>query len=125
MDLEWGPLIEHDGGMGPQVTHKQPIRLLFDMAGAEGKLTCDHVDIIKPDFPGFYWRWKRVRVGWFKYAMRRVCDDPAYAPVAAYRFAKPRSTAVDRLTEIVERPPGAWIKDGTDSDPRLPKKVPA
>lgn len=114
-----------DGSGGPRVSHRQNIEIAYDKAEAEGKLTSRGVDCISPSYPGFFWRWKRVRVGWFKSEMRRVCDDPDYAPIKAYRLQKPRSTALDRLTEIVERPPGTWIHDGTDGDLRLPKKVPA
>ncbi len=76
-------------------------------------------------WPGFFWSWRRVKVYWFGSGRRRVCDQPEYAPIIRIRFLRPPASAVDRLAEIVERPPGAWIKDRTDTDPRLPKKVPA
>jgi hypothetical protein len=117
--------IVHDGSGGPRVSHRQNIEIAYDKVEAEGKLTTQGVGCISPSYPGFFWRWKRVRVGWLRYEMRRVCDDPEYAPIKAYRLQKPRSTAVSLLTSIVEQPPGQWIKDGTDGDPRLPKKVPA
>lgn len=76
-------------------------------------------------WPGFFWRWQRVRVGWFKHEFRRVCDDPAFAPIKRYRIQKPRSSAVSLLAGIVAKPPGAWIRDATDQDQRLPKRVKA
>ena len=55
-------------------------------------------------WPGFFWRWKRVRVGWFRKEWRRVCDNPAYAPIIAYRFGRPRSSgaAMRRLRQIAQ-----------------------
>jgi hypothetical protein len=122
---EWGDWEKHDGACGPLVSCNQRIQVRMVPSEAEGKLTADDFEWISATFPGFFWRWKRVRTGWFKTELQRVCDDPAYAPIVAYRLRKPRSTAVNRLTEIVASPPGQWIKDDTDIDQRLPKRVPA
>lgn len=117
--------IMHDGSGGPRVLHRQIIELSYDLREADGKVTIEGVDCISPSWPGFFWRWKRVRTGWFKSEMRRICDDPTYAPIRAYRLKKPRLTAAERLAEIAAHPPGQWIQDATDGDKRLPKRVPA
>lgn len=117
--------IMHDGSGGPRISHRQTIELAYDIEEAKGKLTSTGEASLTPSWPGFFWSWKRVRTGWFKFEMRRICDDPNYAPIKAYRLQKPRSNAADRLAEIVASPPGQWIKDDTDIDQRLPKRVPA
>lgn len=122
-DADWGPWIVHDGFGGPPVEAATRAQVQYRADEAEGLLIA--TESITASFPGFYWRWKRVRIGWFKTELRRVCDDPDYAPIWRYRLMKPRSTAVDLLTGIVAKPPGAWIKDATDSDNRLPKRVKA
>lgn len=123
MELEFGPWVECDGSGGPINRPGTVVQVV--MAMPKGKKLIEPPDegCNCATWPGFFWRWKMVRVGWFRSELFRVCDDPAYAPIKRYRIAKPRSTAVDRLAEIVERPPGTWIKDGTDTDPRLPKRV--
>lgn len=122
-DMEWGPYIEHDGGgVPPTPVGNATIKVFFD-SGTGLIVPGDGFDA--PGWPGFFWRWKRVRIGWFKTELRRVCDDPAYAPIRGYRLRKPRLTAATRLAEIVATPPGAWIRDATDSDGRLPKRVKA
>jgi hypothetical protein len=122
---EWGDWEKHDGAGGPLVSCNQRIQVRMVPSEAAGKLTADDFEAISPSFPGFFWRWRRVRIGWFKTVLRRVCDDPTYAPIVAYRLRKPRSTGATRLAEIVASPPGQWIKDATDSDQRLPKRVKA
>lgn len=95
--MEYGDWIKHDGGRGP--TWTGPISLMAEGTGSVGPPD----EIITPDFPGFFWRWKRVRTGWFRSELRRVCDDPTYAPVIAYRF--PRSRHVAALIALAADPP--------------------
>lgn len=122
---EWGPWIDHDGGKGPVVPRTQRIQVRMLNREAAGKICVSDFDAITSDFPWFFWRWRHVRTGWFKTERRRVCDDPAYAPIEAYRIRKPRRTVADLLSEIAARPPGQWITDATDTDRRLPKRVQA
>lgn len=122
---EWGPWIDHDGAKGQVAARTQRIQVRTFHCEAAGKIFVSDADTITADFPGFFWRWRRVRTGWFRTELRRVCDDPAYAPIAAYRIRKPRGTVADLLSEIVARPPGQWITDPTDPDRRLPKRVQA
>ena len=86
----WGPWIEHDGAgvsfaAGMQVQIKHDVR---GIAPAEWETICCRT------YPGFFWRWKQVKTGWFRSVTRRVCDDPAYAPITAYRIRKPRGMVV-------------------------------
>lgn len=96
--------IKADGFGGPRITHRQTIEIAYDLTEASGKITTAGTDCISPSYPGFFWRWKRVRTGWFKCEMRRVCDDPSYAPIKAYRLKKPRSIAATQLAEIAADP---------------------
>jgi hypothetical protein len=57
---------------------------------------------MSPDWPGFFWRWKRVRVSWFRTELRRVCDQPDYAPIIRYRIRKPKGFAI--LERIAANP---------------------
>ena len=94
MSEHWGPWIAHDGAV-PSIPLGSVVEVLFQGPGVkpeEGSV-CDLTAM-----PGFYWRWKRVRIGWFSSEMRRVCDDPAYAPVIRYRIRRPRGMVVlDRI----------------------------
>lgn len=125
MAEEWGPWVFCDGAGGPSVSHDQIIQLRYLKDDAAGKITIPAADYVYSDFPGFFWRWKRVRVGWLKFERRRVCDDPDFAPVHAYRLLNPPAASVSLLTSIVEQPPKLRIEDETDRDPRLPKRVSA
>ncbi len=95
---EWGPWIEHDGAE-PVL----PPQAVLDLE------VSSHGDVPAPGVttsqtrPGWFWRWKTVRVGWFKAVRRRVCDDPAYAPIIRYRIRKPR--ALLQLIDMVENRP--------------------
>ncbi len=97
---EWGPLIRHDGA-APMAPTPCRLHVYFEdtsglMPQPDGKL--------HPDWPGFYWRWKAVRTGWFKTERKRVCDNPDYAPIIAYRVWKPGGLVVlERLLEDLPR----------------------
>jgi len=94
---EWGPWIRHDGA-APQVAPPRTLLVEFEGEGLRapsGKIT--------PSYPGFYWRWRTVKTGWFRREKRRVCDDPAYAPIIAYRLRRP--PALRQLIDLAENPP--------------------
>lgn len=121
-EAEWEPWIELDGSGAPDF----PGGTIFECVFSGPGVTWPNGHAIMTDtWPGFFWRWRNVRVNWFESVRRRVCDQPDYAPIIRIRFQKPPSTATDRLAEIVAKPPGVWIKDATDSDNRLPKRVKA
>lgn len=85
------PWIAHDGaGVAGRIPFGVPIYIKVRGTGIGP--VCGGV--ILPDWPGWFWRWKRVRVGWFRTALVRVCDDPTYAPIVAYRFGRPRGMEV-------------------------------
>lgn len=115
---EWGPWIKHDGA-GLTVPPGTVLRVCFFGQGLRPK---DGAEIHVPTWPGFFWRWKRVKTGWLSSELRRVCDDPAYAPITRYQIQRPRSTAMDILREIVETPPPRTIKTPA-SEPVLPRRV--
>lgn len=104
MSEEWGPWIEHDGasvsGMIPQGA------VLNILSINTGGITAGDIDgPIGLEFPGFFWRWKRVKTGWFRSEVRRVCDDPSYAPVVLYRIRKPRGMTIleNLLADLPEK----------------------
>lgn len=111
MAEEYGPWIEHDGaGLHlPDGTWFQYRAVGFGLAPKDG---C-HIDARQ--HPSFFWRWRRVREGWFGSKLVRVCDDPAYAPIVAYRIRKPRGLLI--LLEIAANPPADEIKE------RRPERV--
>ena len=86
---EWGPWIEHDGA-GICLPDGSVMQIEIGGPG----LVPRGSESVSPNYPGFYWRWKRVKTGWFSSVMRRVCDDPAYAPIIRYRIRKPRGMIV-------------------------------
>jgi hypothetical protein len=101
MSEEWGPWIDHDGAE-PNIPDGVDFEVEF--TDARGKLVpASGAEIDTTIFPGFFWRWKTVRVVWFRHERRRVCDDPAYAPIIRYRIRKPR--ALLDLIEMVENLP--------------------
>lgn len=73
--------VKHDGS---RPTYQKPdgtiitMRFLGDGLRPQGQVSLQ--------WPGWYWRLKDVRTGWFKTERRPVCDDPAYAPIIAYCF---------------------------------------
>jgi hypothetical protein len=115
--------VKHDGAGGPKVPEGTRVEVLYDRS--EQHLIRVPERCSTATWPGFFWRWKRVRVGWFWSKLKRVCDDPAYAPVEAYRFAKPRSTAVDRLVELAAEPYAPPSVIHPEGPLRSPRKVPA
>lgn len=118
---KWGPWIDCDGAGGPQVANGQVLQVRVDISAGNGLiLPQDGCDVRL--WPGFTWRWIRVRTGWFRSALRRVCDDPAYAPIERYRLLMPPGAAIQLLTSIVENP-RAPVAPATEREHRLPKKV--
>jgi hypothetical protein len=96
---EWGPWIEHDGAAPLLPCHRMTVQIKHDGNG-EIPVTSE---VISRRYPGFFWRWRRVRTGWFRSELRRVCDNPAYAPIIAYRIRRPR--ALQDLIDLVENLP--------------------
>lgn len=103
MSDHFGPWIEHDGaGISlPDNTRIQWTALLPGLVPEEGAT----IDTMA--HPSFFWRWRRVRKGWFGSELVRVCDNPAYAPIYRYRVQKPRGLLL--LQQIAERPPADLI----------------
>lgn len=95
----WSDWTEHDGAAPAMLPDGTPVQLAYDddrlIRPGEGKA-------VSPDEPNWFWRWKRVRVGWFRKERRRVCDDPAYSPIIAYRYRRP--SALTLLERIAEEP---------------------
>jgi hypothetical protein len=90
-DGEWGPWIECDGAGGPVVSNGTKVMTRIDSRdrGIVPPAVCNNAT-----WPGYFWRWRRVKTGWFFSEMRRVCDDPAYAAIKAYRIYRPRGVAI-------------------------------
>lgn len=96
---EWGPWIEHDGAQ-PSFREGDKIRLRWLLrpgliAPSSGPMDCN-------TYPGFFWRWKTVQTGLFTRERLRICDDPAFAPIVAYRIRRP--DALRRLIDIAADP---------------------
>lgn len=122
-DEDWEPWIQHDGAYPPpelearfqrgariQVVEEiRDLSLITLERDARGNLLL---------WPGFYWRWQNVKIGWFRTEKRRVCDDPAYAPIIRYRFRKPPRAAAS--TEV-----GVEILRRIAADPKQPVVAPA
>ncbi|WP_129590274.1 hypothetical protein [Roseovarius nitratireducens] len=70
-------------------------------------------DPLTTDCPGWLWRWKKVRVGWFRKEWRRVCDTPGFAAIVRFRPIYPKSFQM--LERIAEAPDTV----------RIPREVPA
>ena len=102
----WGPWIEHDGGLGPNITAKMMVHWVGTGIGPKRD------ERTNPHYPCWLWRWKRVRTGWFKSELVRVCDNPTYAPIIRYRIYRPR--ALRDLIELVENLP-APAREGVDA----------
>ena len=119
---EWGPWHELDGRGPPHIPKGAVFEVIFSGSGVR---IPDH-SVVEPEtWPGFFWRWKTIRISWFEKARRRVCDVPDYAPIIRVRIQKPPAQKASLLAEIVANPPAALIKGATDKDRRLPKRVPA
>jgi len=99
-DEEWGPWIEHDGAT-PDAIAGLPngTRVQTHSVGGLGLLP------LNAAHPGFYWRWRTVRCGWFRTELRRVCDDPTYGAIIRYRIRKPRGLTIleGLLTDLPEK----------------------
>lgn len=93
-DEAWGPWIEHTGRGAPNLPEGTHILAQYETPGEIPQKYAG----ISCDYPSWHWRWKRV--GWFRREYRRVCDEPAYAPLIRYRIRKPR--ALTMLREIAE-----------------------
>lgn len=106
MAEEYGPWIEHDGA-GAQIPSGASFQVL---ARGTGLVFKDGAFIDASRYPGFFWRWRRVRKGWFGSELVRVCDNPAYAPIIQYRIRKPRGLLI--LQEIAANPPAMPVPEG-------------
>lgn len=90
-----GTWIAHDGGL-PLMSSGR-----YDVRSNGGGIQVGAS--ISSNFPGFFWRWRRVRVGWFRTKLVRICDDPTYAPIIAYRRCGP-SPGMALLSAIAADP---------------------
>lgn len=99
MSEEYGPWIEHDGSGPVDLKHGTVVNLRYDgPAPVNPKIRADH--------PSWFWYWKTVKTGWFSTKKRRVCADPAFVPIVAYRIRKPRGLVMlERLIADVPAPP--------------------
>ena len=96
---EWGPEIKHDGAR-PVIPNRCRVLATFD-TDSKGKLP-DENQPLTYNSPNWFWRWKTINAGIFGKAKIRVCDDPAYAPIIAYRIRRPRGVAI--LADIAANP---------------------
>ena len=99
MSEEWTPWIKHDGAEPQGLPHRARIRII---ALADG-ISPEVGTVVSQEHPSFFWRWRRVRTGWFRSELRPVCDDPAYAPIIAYCIRRP--DALRKLIDLAENPP--------------------
>jgi hypothetical protein len=114
--------ITHDGAR-PEIEVPAKIRVAYVSADLdEGLITA--VSNITPNWPGFYWRWQRVRISWYRSMLRRVCDDPAYAPIAKYVVLRRRSAAAEQLAAISADPYTPPPVVGPEGPVRQPERVP-
>jgi hypothetical protein len=104
---EWGPWVEHDGA---EVRSRIPAHAVIAIRlGAKG-IEPPYFKGISHNWPGFFWRIKRVKTGWFSSEWRPVCDDPAYAPIIAYRIRKPRGLVMlENLIAELPEPVGPKV----------------
>lgn len=83
-----GSLILHDGAR--PVDFRVGCDIIVKYSRESGSVMLEVGDEISAEFPGFYWRWRMVRVGLFGRKRIRVCDDPEFCPIVAYGYHKPR-----------------------------------
>lgn len=121
MDQDWGPWIECDGARCPANLPPVRVQVVMDMRLGDYLIGPPADGFYIEDWPGFLWRWKRVRVGWFKSELRRVCDNPLYAPICRYRIRKPR--ALLNLVTIAADPYAPPSVIGPEGPLRLPERV--
>jgi hypothetical protein len=99
MSEEWGKWIAHDGAAPLGLKDGDVLKLFYD-GPVTGEATISSCD------PGWFWRWKAVKTGWFSSEKRRVCDDPTAVPIKAYRIRKPRGLVMlERLIADLPAPP--------------------
>ena len=103
--------MEHDGA--EPILPRLRLRLQVHWRG--WGITPAHAELVTRSYPGFYWRWRTVKTGWFRSEKRRVCDDPAYCPITRYRIRRPR--ALRQLIDLVENLPAPAPVDAGHSDP--------
>jgi hypothetical protein len=121
MDQDWGPWIECDGSGGPVNQPGTVVQVCMDLRLGPHLVMPPDEGCNSATWPGFFWRWRRVRTGWFRSELRRVCDNPAYAPIKRYRIRRPR--AIEQLIRLAADPyvPPAVI--GPEGPLRLPERV--
>lgn len=102
MSDEWGPLIAHDGATPIGRVPDGVILMVHFLVGGGGRLIPPDGTPLTPRSGNWFWRWRRVRVGWLRWERQRVCDDPAYAPIIAYQLR--RTSQVAKLRRIAENP---------------------
>lgn len=103
MGEDWGPWIPCDGtGVPVRIAHGQNFlaRIAFP-----GITPGDNAGIHAAVWPGFFWRWTRVRTGFLRWERRRVCHVPAYAPIIAIRLRKPpaREASTEASVALLRR----------------------
>jgi hypothetical protein len=84
--------IKHDGTRPSEWCKTGDMLHIMFAANSDGLIKPVTDTLVYANYPGFYWRWCSVRTGWFKREQRRICDDPAYAPIIAYRFSRDTGT---------------------------------
>lgn len=92
MSEEWGPWIKHDGAQPTDLPRGARVDLRIDIG--TGRIYLRSGDRFDGTYPGFFWRMKPIKAGWFRYKFRRVCDDQAYCPIVEYRIRKPRGLTI-------------------------------
>lgn len=93
---EWSPWIEHDGGV-PLLPTYGPVHMRWVSIG-RGRTAPSSIPM-SDTWPGFYWSWQEAPDG----CHRRVCCDPAYAPIVRYRFRRPQ--ALRAMIDMIETYP--------------------
>lgn len=88
------PWKKHDGHAQPRRNGPMQVHIIGDGKRPSEGETCGNI-------PNWHWRMKRVRTGLLRWETRPVCDDPAYAPIVAYRFMKPPRASVETVEELL------------------------
>lgn len=91
MTEEWGPWIEHDGAE-PEILSGSRVQIVT--RGEDHLISPRWNENLASQHPCWFWRWRTIRDGFFKTRLKRVCDDPAYAPIIRYRIHKPRGMVI-------------------------------
>lgn len=108
-----GDWIEHDGS-GPPAALAPGMSVDAEFERRRGLIVLKVGVGLPLNWPGWWWRWRNVRVGWFRSEVRRLCegpfqDAPRYAPIVRYRLIRP--PALERLREIAANPPARILED--------------